>query len=478
MSFVFYDTETTGTDTSFDQILQFAAIKTDADLNILDRFNIRCRPLPYIVPAPGAMQVTGVSVAMLRDGGLPSHYEMMRQVRAKLLQWSPAVFIGYNSLNFDEHLLRQAFYKTLHPLYLTNTNRNCRTDALRIVRAASIFEPNAIAVPFDDEGKPVFKLDRLAPANGFNHFAAHDALADVEAMIHLCRLVMQRASVVWSNAMRFSQKAAVVDFVGEERIFCLSEYYFGSAYAWLVTPIGVSPDNNSEFVVYNLAFDPEELAALPDRELIAKLASAPKPLRRLRSNTGPTLNLVDDAPAIAAGLDLGTAELERRAEFLYDDKAFRSRLIACFQQTRPAKVASLHVESQIYDGFWRSSDDFLMEQFHNVPWEKRLAIATSLQDPRLRTIGLSLIHTERPDLLPVEVCAQHDMARACRMLGIPDGVPWLTLPRAITELDLMLAECAADQSAFLQGHRQHLVELLMENRTALALAATRQPVTA
>ncbi len=60
MSFVFYDTETTGTDTWFDQILQFAAIKTDADLNELDRFEIRCRLLPHVVPSPGAMRVTGV----------------------------------------------------------------------------------------------------------------------------------------------------------------------------------------------------------------------------------------------------------------------------------------------------------------------------------------------------------------------------------------------------------------------------------
>ena len=33
MTFIFYDTETTGTNSAFDQILQFAAIKTDADLN-------------------------------------------------------------------------------------------------------------------------------------------------------------------------------------------------------------------------------------------------------------------------------------------------------------------------------------------------------------------------------------------------------------------------------------------------------------
>ncbi len=46
MPYVFYDTETTGTETAFDQILQFAAIRTDDDLNEVDRFDIRCRLLP------------------------------------------------------------------------------------------------------------------------------------------------------------------------------------------------------------------------------------------------------------------------------------------------------------------------------------------------------------------------------------------------------------------------------------------------
>jgi len=50
MSFVFYDTETTGISTDFDQILQFAAIRTDADLNEVDRIEMRCRLLPQVVP--------------------------------------------------------------------------------------------------------------------------------------------------------------------------------------------------------------------------------------------------------------------------------------------------------------------------------------------------------------------------------------------------------------------------------------------
>lgn len=53
MAYIFYDTETTGTRTSFDQILQFAAIKTDDEFNVLDTFDVRCRLLPYIVPSPG-----------------------------------------------------------------------------------------------------------------------------------------------------------------------------------------------------------------------------------------------------------------------------------------------------------------------------------------------------------------------------------------------------------------------------------------
>ena len=67
MPYVFYDTETTGIETDFDQILQFAAIRTDDNLTEVDRFSIRCRLLPHVVPSPGALRLTHVTPAMLRD---------------------------------------------------------------------------------------------------------------------------------------------------------------------------------------------------------------------------------------------------------------------------------------------------------------------------------------------------------------------------------------------------------------------------
>ena len=139
MSFVFYDIETHGTNTTFDQILQFGAINTDHELKELDRFEIRCRLLPYVVPSPGAMRVTDVTVEWFTDPALPSYYKMVRAIKAKLKKRSPTIFIGHNFLNFDEHLLRQALYKTLHTPCLTNTNGNCRSDSLRIIQAANLY---------------------------------------------------------------------------------------------------------------------------------------------------------------------------------------------------------------------------------------------------------------------------------------------------------------------------------------------------
>ena len=84
MTFVFYDTETTGTDTSFDQVIQFGAIKTDDEMNEIDRFEIRCRLMPHVVPSPRAMQVTRVTPFMLTDPFLPSYFEAVQSIYKKM----------------------------------------------------------------------------------------------------------------------------------------------------------------------------------------------------------------------------------------------------------------------------------------------------------------------------------------------------------------------------------------------------------
>ena len=474
MGFVFYDTETTGTDTSFDQILQFAAIHTDFQFNELDRLEIRCHLLPHIVPAPGAMRVTKVSVAQLGDKSFDSHYAMVCKIRQKLLSWSPALFIGYNSIQFDEHLLRQAFYKTLHPPYLTNSAGNSRTDALRIIQAASLFASNILAMPINDDGKFVFKLDKVAPLNGFDHARAHDALADVEATIFLCKMIAEKAPEVWSRFMQFSQKASVVDYLSAERIFCLTDFYFGKPYSWLVTEIGRNAEINTEHFVYNLAVDPEGLSDLSDDALRVRLSRSPKPVRRLKSNGCPMIAAAEDAPEIAGVAKFGFDELTRRADFLQGDEALREQIVAAFESSKEAKEPSAYVEEQLYDGFFSKPDELLMERFHLAPWEQRHAIVTRFSDPRLQTIGRQLIHVERPDLLPDQARLEHDRTAANRITSDEADLPWLTLPIAIAEIDTLLASADPTEVAFLQEHRDYLSQRL---QNAMQILAASMPAT-
>ncbi len=438
MALVFYDTETTGTETFFDQILQFAAVKTDEDLNEIERFEVRSQLLPHIVPSPEAMRITGLRVAQLTDPLTPSHYQMVRAIFAKLDAWSPALFVGWNSIDFDEHLIRQALYKTLHRPYLTSRVGNSRSDVMRIVQACSLFAPDALVSPVGDNGERIFKLSRVAPANGYNHDLAHDAMSDVEATIHICRLVLDKAPSVWSSFMRFSKKAAVVDYISDERVFCVADFYFGKPYSHLVTVLGQNEKNNAEWYLYDLSIEPAELAGFDDEQLAKRLAEWPKPVRRLKSNGAPMLFSADDAPESCHGRELDNNELERRAEIVQTDFTLRKRLIAAFESHRAEYPTSPHVEKQIYDTFIPREDEVLMDKFHQADWDERFAIVERFRDSRLRMIGRQLIHLERPDLLSATLCKQHDVAAAKRLLGQCEDVSWLTLPAAISLLSGMM----------------------------------------
>ena len=86
-AFIFYDTETSGLDKNFGQIFQFAAVLTDNELSVIDKFEIRSRRMPQIVPEPSALLVTGINPETL-DQAEYSYYEFATKIRDKILEWS------------------------------------------------------------------------------------------------------------------------------------------------------------------------------------------------------------------------------------------------------------------------------------------------------------------------------------------------------------------------------------------------------
>ena len=70
-SFYWYDLETTGTNPKWDRIIQFAGVRTDTELNIVDdpkAFYVRLSD--DVLPNPEASLVTGISPSTLQNEGV------------------------------------------------------------------------------------------------------------------------------------------------------------------------------------------------------------------------------------------------------------------------------------------------------------------------------------------------------------------------------------------------------------------------
>ncbi|AGT07391.1 exonuclease domain-containing protein [Paracoccus aminophilus] len=432
MSFVFFDTETTGLRRGFDQIIHFAAILTDANLNEVARFETRSRLQPHVLPHPLAMHVNGLPIERLIDTNLPSHYSMVGDIRRTLMSWSPAIFVGFNSIRFDEEMLRHALFQSLYPAYLTSNHRNCRADALSLVMAVNAVSPERLVVPIGEEGQRTFRLHHLASANGVAHNHAHDAMSDVLATVELCRLVYQRSPELWQRFVRFSNKAAVADFVESEDGFVLTEFFGGRAYHAPVVCVGVDPDQANGRICLRLNQDVDQLATMSDTELQAYLSQKPSPIRRFRVNASPTLTAFFDAPEDM--LDGGLIDhIENQARRVKADAHLCARILAAYVASREPYPLSPHLEERIYNGFPGPDDERRMRDFHQASWPDRLAIVQGLEDERLRWFGLRLMYSEARGVLPPVLKVEIEHRLAEQLLG--DGSGCLTYDLALAETE-------------------------------------------
>ena len=462
MKLIFYDTETTGINEKYDQLLQFAAILTDGNLNSLDHFSIRCRLLPHIVPSPEALLVNRVTPAQLTDPALPSHYQAIAAIQAKLAEWSPAIFLGYNSIRFDEEIIRQAFYQTLHPLFVTNTNGSARGDVMRMFYAASVLGCPAIKIPADDKGQARFKLSMVAEANGYRPKVAHEAMADVETTIFLARFLKENALHIWAPMLDWTSKDAVNRFIADEEVVSFTEFYYGRPSSWLITFCGRHPANDSSLLAWDLEHDPQKYLDLPATKLVDLLNGKAKIIRELRANAQPILMPLAAVPASLMSKTLSADELHRRAHLIRDNRVFQSRLndaLAATRATAAPDPPSPHLEERIYDAFASASDRALMNQFQQAAWSDRVKLVERIEDSRFSELARRLIHIEQPELLSEAERKRLDAWRASRILATDRTVPWMTVPKAHEEIGRLQKTATVEEAALLKDVKGFLDEL-------------------
>lgn len=456
MGFVFYDTETTGLDPAFDQIVQFAAIRTDDKLNPVDKLAVKSRLMPHVLPSPDALCVTGASIDELCLADRPSFLEMMCGIYKALLAWSPSTFIGYNSARFDERFLHHGFYQTLHPAYLTSRHNNARGDALRLARAVHALRPDLLRAATGPDGAAGFRLQDICAANGFRLEVSHEAVGDVEATLWLCRLIAERAPDVWSYFSRFAYKASARTFLQEEaEAVILVDPRRNDAgirvVAWLGS--GGDQDANLQFCV-DLAADMMALRQLQPEDLIAAVSGPDPPIRRVRINRSPMMLPLFELENLD-GFGSEDHYLKQAAD-LRADPDFVARLLAAARAAVPAYPLSPHVESQLYARFATNEDERIMAAFHNAEWPARLEIVRQFRDERFVRLGYRQIFFERPDLLDEKTRAEMQTAVARRHTSASDGdVPWTTIAAARSRIDVMLA-AGSNSAALLERYRLYL----------------------
>lgn len=440
MTYVFYDLETTGRLAEFDQFVQLAAVKTDDQFKEIDSFSLRCRLARHIVPSPEALLVNRVSPAMLTDPRLPSYYEALRQARAKFLEWSPAIFVGHNSIDFDEDFLRQGFYQTLQPPYLTNTKGNTRGDVLNVAHATAIYAPSALRIPKNQNGDPVYKLDQLAPANGYTSGGQHEAMGDVRATLFLAGLMRQKAGIIWETMTRWTRKRAVAEFLLQAGPVWHSDVFGrNKSHSWRVTYCGQNSGRGSQFAAFDLQYDPKEIIDLSVEGLVAVLNEIPKKIRTILANRQPIIMPSDIKPAQGICSNVPEHHVRRRAGFVAEDPRFRGRvgkaLAGRFTEGEPSQL----VEQRIYDGFLQTADEEITERFHSTSWDDRLALVESLQDERARELGERLAYLEHSEALPKTTKRRLDAWLKKRTLTDDPDVPWMTVPKALAEIEALSA---------------------------------------
>ena len=178
-SFYWYDLETSGTNPKWDRIVQFAGLRTDADLNPLNEgYCTYVQLADDVLPNPQASLVTSITPQLTHKEGISETQALLNINR--LFCVPNTCVAGYNSLRFDDEFMRYGLYRNLLDPYAREWQQgNSRWDLIDLVRATGALRRDGIQWPRDDQGLPVYKLEALTQANGIAHGNAHDALSDV-----------------------------------------------------------------------------------------------------------------------------------------------------------------------------------------------------------------------------------------------------------------------------------------------------------
>src|SRR5690606_29565544 len=143
-TFLFYDLETFGADPRRSRIAQFAALRTDPELNPVEApVSLFVQPAQDLLPSPQATLITGITPQhALREGVREA--EAAARIVEEMARPGTCT-LGYNSLRFDDEFVRHTLFRNFFDPYEREwRGGNSRWDLLDVLRLAHALRPEGI----------------------------------------------------------------------------------------------------------------------------------------------------------------------------------------------------------------------------------------------------------------------------------------------------------------------------------------------
>ena len=452
--YIFTDTETTGLDINFSQIIQIGSLLTDDSLSQEKSQDIGCKLLPWIVPSPEAYLVHK-KVESLNEDSM-SHYEMMKLLRSTWLEWSKGrnpVYVTYNGHRFDEELFRRQFFWNLLPLYMTNTLGASRLDMLSTLQLVANFFPDSLNLPIFDEEDVSMKLTDWSQANSIEIENAHDALADCVQMHELAKLIIEKANPVWRASVKGSSKTGNFEILQSEPFAMIGEVVRRKKFTFPVTFCGQNPKMNNEVAVADLYFDPDQLEDLTDSELLEQIGNSGTAIRKVRINKSIPVIASDQIPDLEKYLDIPHEQLIDRARKVRENIKLQTRISELLASNQINYPPPKYLEQTVYSGFPSDADDLWMERFHTLPWEERSKVLDGFEDTRYKELAERLVCANNPESVKPETMSRYQNFLNQRLY---DKGPWPSLEKTLDKTRSMMIDATDEQKEILKRLEKNL----------------------
>ncbi|MEJ2730264.1 MAG: exonuclease domain-containing protein [Deltaproteobacteria bacterium] len=409
-TYLFYDIETTGLNKAFDQILQFAAIRTDRQLNEIERYTIKVKIRPDVIPSPGAIITNRLSTPDLASG--LCEFEAIRQIH-ELMNQHQTISLGYNSLGFDDEFLRFSFYRNLLPPYTHQFKNGCRrADLLPIAVMFWLYKRDVITWP-RVHSKPSLKLEHIRETNQLASGPAHDASVDVAATVQLARRFLKNRKM-WNYLMGYFEKetdarriadipAAFQSALGEHRKALMVSSEFGPQQMYQIPVLSIGNSIPYPNQTLWLRLDLPELRKTKDDAvdeftwIVRKRYGEPGIL--LPPNQRYLKFLSDGRKAVVA----------ENLNWLQSNPSKLQQIVSHYREYRYPFIPNLDPDAALYQiGFFTPSDEKLFREFHAAPPDEKEAIAMRLKSRDARKLAVRLLCRNNPQRISPDMAGEFD----------------------------------------------------------------------